>query len=130
MNLNKNELFAIIFFFVLVSWAIVPFFMSSSFTLSDIGYAIILIVIGLTYMLTAFVPQWNKSAIMSDGVVFILTSLFLFSGLNRYVFFIFGACLILLSVLAYDKRLPPKLLKHFYKERSKKWYLKILKIFC
>lgn len=120
MNLSKNELFGIIFFFVLVSWAIVPFFMSSSFTSSDIGFSVILIVIGLTYMLSAFVPQWNKSAILSDGVVFVLTSLVLFSGSDRLIFFIFGAILIFLAFLAYGKRLPPKLLKYFYRERSKK----------
>ena len=116
MKFSKYEMFAVIFFFVLVSWAIVPYFMSSSFSFADVGFSIILITIGLTYMLTIFVPQWNKAAIMTDGVVFILASLFLFSGLTRYVFFIFGALLILLAVLAYDRRLPPSVLKYFYRK--------------
>ena len=50
MKFSKYEMFAVIFSSLfLVSWAIVPYFMSVLFSFADVGFSIILITIGLTY---------------------------------------------------------------------------------
>ena len=83
-------------------------------TSDDYGFAIVLFVIGLTYLLSIFVPIWKKAALMSDGVVIILTSLIFFTGVKSIAFFIFGFVIVFFAILAYIRRLPPKILDYFY----------------
>ena len=114
MRLSRAQFFAIFFFFVLLFLAIQPFITPGAVTLDDQGFAIILFVIGLTYLLSIFVPVWKKAALMADGVVILLTALIFFTGIRSIIFFIFGFILVFLAILAYLRRLPPKILDYFY----------------
>ncbi len=114
MRLSKAQFFAIFFFIVLLFLAIQPFITPGAATSEDLGFAIVLFCIGLTYLLSIFVPVWKKAALMSDGVVIILTSLFLFTDIKSIAFFIFGFVILFLAILAYLRRLPPKILDYFY----------------
>lgn len=114
MRLSKGQFFAIFFFIVLLFLAIQPFITPGVVTSDDYGFTIVLFFIGLTYLLSVFVPIWKKAALMSDGVVIILTALIFFTGVNRIAFFIFGFVILFLAILAYLRRLPPRILDYFY----------------
>ena len=114
MKLSRAQFFAVFFFCVLLILAAWPFTSPGAISSDDYGFSLILFVIGLTYLLSIFVPVWKKAAIMSDGVVILLTAFIFFSDVRRIIFSIFGVCLIVLAVLAYTEKLPAKLLKYFY----------------
>lgn len=76
---------------------------------------IILVVVGVTYATSTFVPAWLKAAVFVDGVVFAFSFFFMTSPLN-IVFGVVGLLLLALSILAYIQKLPNSLLRLFYQK--------------
>ncbi len=76
---------------------------------------ILLVIIGVTYAMSTFVPAWLKSAVFVDGVIFGISYFFTNSPLN-IIFGVVGVLLLALSILAYLGKLPNSLLRLFYQK--------------
>lgn len=76
---------------------------------------ILLVIVGVTYAMSTFVPAWLKSAVFVDGIIFGISYFFVSSPLNA-VFGVVGLILLALAVLAYIGRLPNSLLRLFYQK--------------
>ena len=88
---------------------------ASPVTLDIIASTVVLIVVGWTLAMSIFEPNWIKAAIFLDGLVFLAVGItFLLSPYN-YIFILFGVILIIIAVLAYLRKLPPSLLRYFYR---------------
>ena len=112
MKISRIQQFSVIFTFIMISWAMLPFF--GYYTLDNISIAtsIILILIGVAYPLSLFKPQWNKAILLIEGIIFGVVGLIF---LDNLLFLVFGIAIAILAILAYMKKLPKKLLKFFYK---------------
>ena len=80
----------------------------------SIAISALLIFIGLTLSVTMFIPSWLKAVIFVEGLLFVIIGFFL-SVPYLYVFILFGVILLVIAILAYLMKLPPKLLNLFYK---------------
>ena len=77
--------------------------------------SILLLIIGVTYAMSTFVPAWLKSAVFIDGVIFGISYFFTSSPLN-IIFGVVGILLLALAILAYIGKLPNSLLRLFYQK--------------
>lgn len=115
MRINRTQQFSVIFAFIMVSWALLPFFGLSVFDDTTIATSIVFCLIGIAYPLTLFKPQWNKALLLLEGIIFAVTGLIFLHPLNNLLFLIIGALLAILAIFAYMKKLPKNFLKFFYK---------------
>lgn len=115
MKLSNSKQFAIIFAVLMFAWGIYSLVTASSINSDAIATVIVLFLIGISYPLTIFVPGWTKAAILIDGIVFAVVGAILLVAPSNLVMIILGVILIILSLLAYVGKLPPRLLRMFYR---------------
>lgn len=101
----------------MVSWALLPFFnlTGMEFNANSIVTSIVLILLGIAHPLVIFKPQWNKAILLIEGLVFAAAGLIFLEPLDNLFLLITGSFLIIISLLAYIKKLPRNLLRFFYK---------------
>ena len=118
MRYSRIQQFSIIFAFVMITWGLLPFFnLANSYLSSDsIASSIVLFLLGIAYPLIVFKPQWNKSVLLIEGIVFAVVGLVLLQPLYNLLFLIIGGFFVILAILAYLKKLPSGILKFFYKK--------------
>lgn len=114
---SRMRMYSIIFFFVMISLALVPFYYGQPFTGENIASAFIIILVGVVFPLVSFKPQWNKAVLFFEGILFAFLGYNYLANPINYIFLVFGLILVAISLLAYVKKLPPKLLKFFYHSR-------------
>ena len=112
MKINRVQQFSVIFTFIMISWAILPFFGYGTLDNTSIATSVVLVLIGVAYPLSLFKPQWNKAILLIEGIIFGAVGLIF---LDNLLFLIFGLALSILAILAYMKKLPKGFLKFFYK---------------
>ena len=115
MKTNRIQQFSIFFAFIMISWAMLPFFGLATFNETSIATSIILILIGIAYPLAVIKPQWNKSLLFFEGLIIATLGFIFLEPLGSPLLLIIGVALAILSVLAYMRKLPNGLLKFFYK---------------
>ena len=113
MKTTRIQQFSIIFFFIMLSWAMLPFFGFGTLDDVSIATSIVLILIAVAYPLVLIKPQWNKSLLFCEGIIFAAVGFILIKSLA--ILMIIGLVLVILSILAYMRKLPKSLLKFFYK---------------
>ena len=113
---RRMEWFSMIFAFIMVSWALLPFFNLGGMTVNDntIVSSTILILLGIAYPIVVFMPQWNKAILLIEGVVFASVGFIFLDSPNNFLFLILGGFLVIISILAYIRKLPKGFLKFFY----------------
>lgn len=114
---SRMRMYSIIFFFVMVSLAIVPFYYGEPFTTENIASSILVCLVGVAFPLVSYRPQWNKAMLLVEGILFGIIGYTYLNVPVNYVFLVFGLVLIAIALLAYVKKLPPRLLRFFYKSR-------------
>jgi predicted membrane protein len=110
-----KKVFTILIIFLVIYAGVLPLVSGQNLNSEIISTSIIVILIGIAYPLILYRPQWNKSVLFIEGLVVCITgSIFLTNPYNFY-FIAIGAIIILISVLAYMKKLPNFLLGFFYR---------------
>lgn len=101
----------------MITWGLLPFFNldNTSLSLNSIASSTVLFLVGIAYPLIVFKPQWNKAVLLIEGIVFASVGLALLQPLYNLFFLIIGAFFAILAILAYAKKLPPQILRFFYK---------------
>lgn len=115
MKISKIQQFSIVFAFIMIAWAMLPFLGYSTLDNMSIATSAILILIGVAYPLSIFKPQWNKSLLFFEGIIFAAIGQIFLKPLDSYLFLIIGIALAMLAILAYLRKLPNSLLKFFYR---------------
>ena len=115
---TRMEQFSIIFFFVMLSWAIVPWFLGETIDMAQIASSIIMVMVGIAYPLVIFKPEWNKGMLFVEGIIIAILGYMALGNPYNYVFLLFGLILVFISILAYMRKLPSSLLKWFYRNRK------------
>jgi len=118
MSFSRIQQFSIVFAFIMVTWALLPFFNLGGMSVdsNSVASSTILILIGIAYPLVVFKPQWNKSVLLIEGIVFVVVGLTFLQDPYNILFFIIGLFFIVLAILAYVRKLPSGILKFFYKK--------------
>lgn len=98
----------------LIVWSIFPFITSKTITSDILSTSIIFLLIGFSYLIIVFKPQWNKAILFVEGIIIGLTGYLLDYPYNIY-FAILGIIIVILAILAYKRKLPSFLLNIFYK---------------
>jgi hypothetical protein len=117
MSYSRVQQFSIIFAFIMLTWALLPFFNLAGMTINanSIATSTILALVGIAYPLVLLKPQWNKPMLLIEGFVFAAVGLIFLQPLDNLLFFIIGVFLAIIAVLAYARKLPNGLLRLFYK---------------
>lgn len=113
MKSGKIPIISIFISIFIIALAAYNLATASVWDTETIMITILLVIIGVTYAMSTFVPSWLKSAVFLDGVIFGLSYFFVTSPLN-IVFGVVGLLLLALSILAYLGKLPISLLRLFY----------------
>ena len=115
MKLTMRSIILLAFSALLILLGLWNYVSAGSATLDVIASSVVLVVVGWTLAMSLFEPNWIKAAIFLDGLVFLAVGItFLLSPYN-YIFILFGVILIAIAVLAYLRRLPPNILRYFYR---------------
>lgn len=108
-----KKVFALLVLLLVVYIGILPLF--GNLTSDIIATSVIVICVGMGYVTILFQPQWNKAALLIEGVVIMAVGAIFLSFPNNYLFIVIGTIIILIDIAAYRKRLPSFLLDFFYK---------------
>ncbi len=100
---------------MLVVWGIAPFLRHQTITNDVIATAIILILIAIAYMIILFNPSWTKAVFFFEGIIIGFTGYTLLAFPYNIELAIVGIIIVLIAILAYLQKLPPSILKWFYR---------------
>ena len=109
------KLLGIVLALMLIVWAITPFVTHKPITPDVIATAIILILIAIAYFIILYNPSWTKAVFFFEGIVIGVSGYMLLDYPYSIEFIIVGLIIIIIAVLAYLQKLPPKILKWFYR---------------
>lgn len=115
MKSGKFSFLGIIISIFLIALGAYNLATSSVWDYDTIVVTIILVIVGVTYAMSTFVPAWLKSAVFVDGLVFGISYFYVTSPLN-VLFGIVGLLLLILAIFAYIGKLPNSLLRLFYQK--------------
>ena len=110
-NIKMFKLLAL----MLVVWGISPFLRHQPITNDVMATAIILILIAVAYFIILFNPSWTKAVFFFEGIVIGVSGYMLLSHPYNLEFAIVGLIIIIIAILAYLQKLPPSILKWFYR---------------
>jgi hypothetical protein len=77
--------------------------------------AIILILIAIAYFVILFNPGWTKAVFFFEGIVIGVSGYMLLAYPYNIGFAVVGLIIIIIAILAYLRKLPPGILKWFYR---------------
>ena len=109
------KLLGVMLALVLIVWAVSPFVTHKPITTEVIATAIILILIAVAYLIILYNPSWTKAVFFFEGIVIGVSGYMLLDYPYSVEFVIVGLIIIIIAVLAYLQKLPPKILKWFYR---------------
>ena len=114
-NVKMFKLLGIMLALVLIVWAIAPFVTHKPITTDVMATAIILILIAIAYFIILYNPSWTKAVFFFEGIVIGVSGYMLLDYPYSIEFAIVGLIIIIIAVLAYLQKLPPSILKWFYR---------------
>ena len=100
---------------MLIVWAVSPFLRHQPITNDVMATAIVLILIAVAYMVILFNPSWTKAVFFFEGIVIGVSGYMLLDSPYNIELAIVGLVIIAIAVLAYMQKLPPSILKWFYR---------------
>ena len=100
---------------VLIVWAVSPFLAHKPITNDVVATAIIFILIAIAYLIILYNPGWTKAVFFFEGIVIGVSGYMLLDYPYSIEFAIVGLIIIIIAVLAYMQKLPPSILKWFYR---------------
>ena len=114
-NVKMFKLLGVMLALMLIVWAVSPFVTHKPITTEVIATAIILILIAVAYLIILYNPRWTKAVFFFEGIVIGVSGYMLLDYPYSVEFVIVGLIIIIIAVLAYLQKLPPKILKWFYR---------------
>ena len=114
-NVKMFKLLGVMLALMLIVWAISPFVTHKPITTEIVATAIILILIAVAYLIILYNPSWTKAVFFFEGIVIGVSGYMLLDYPYSVEFVIVGLIIIIIAVLAYLQKLPPKILKWFYR---------------
>ncbi|WP_295609304.1 hypothetical protein [uncultured Methanobrevibacter sp.] len=114
-NVKMFKLLGVMLALMLIVWAVSPFVTHKPITTEVIATAIILILIAVAYLIILYNPSWTKAVFFFEGIVIGVSGYMLLDYPYSVEFVIVGLIIIIIAVLAYLQKLPPKILKWFYR---------------
>ncbi len=115
ITIKNIKTLGIILALVLIYLAICPFFTDEIITKNTIATTIILILVAIAYIVVIFKPQWNKALLLLEGLVVAIVGYMFLAIPYNYLLTIIGFIIAIIAILAYLEKLPPSLLKFFYR---------------
>lgn len=114
-NVKMFKLLGVALAVMLIIWAISPFFRHQTITNNIMATSIILILIAVAYLIILYNPSWTKAVFFFEGIVIGVSGYMLLDYPYNIELAIVGLIIIIIAVLAYMQKLPPKMLKWFYR---------------
>ena len=114
-NVKMFKLLGVALALMLIVWAISPFIRHQPITNDVMATAIILILIAVAYFIIMFNPGWTKAVFFFEGIVIGVSGYMLLNYPYNIELAIVGLIIIIIAILAYLQKLPPNILKWFYK---------------
>ena len=114
-NVKMFKLLGVMLAVALIVWAISPFITHKPITNDVMATSIIFIVIAIGYMTVVFNSSWTKAVFFFEGIVIVVVGYMLLAFPYNIGFAILGLIIIIIAILAYLQKLPPNILKWFYK---------------
>lgn len=114
-NVKMFKLLGVMLALVLIVWGLSPFLRHQTITNEVIATAIILVLIGVAYLIILFNPSWTKAVFFFEGIVIAVAGYMLLDMPYSIELVVVGLFIIAIAVLAYLQKLPPSILKWFYR---------------
>ncbi len=114
-NVKMFKLLGVMLAIMLIVWGISPILRHQPLTNDVIATAIILILIAVAYLIIMFKPPWTKAVFFFEGIVIGVSGYMLLDHPYNIEFVIVGLIIVAIAVLAYLQKLPPSILKWFYR---------------
>lgn len=114
-NVKMFKLLGVMLALVLIIWGVSPFLRHEPITNNIMATAIILVLIGIAYLIILFNPGWTKAVFFFEGIVIGVSGYMLLAFPYNIGFAVVGLIIVAIAVLAYLGKLPPGILKWFYR---------------
>ena len=114
-NVKMFKLLGVMLALMLIVWGVAPFLRHQPITNDVMATAIILILIAIAYFIILFNPSWTKAVFFFEGIVIGVSGYMLLDYPYSLEFAIVGLIIVIIAVLAYLQKLPPSILKWFYR---------------
>ena len=114
-NVKMFKLLGVMLALVLIVWGIAPFLRHQPITNDVMATAIILVLIAVAYFIILINPSWTKAVFFFEGIVIGISGYMLLSYPYSLEFAAVGVIIVLIAILAYLQKLPPGILKWFYR---------------
>ena len=114
-NIKMFKLLGVLLALMLIVLAIMPFVRHETITKDVIATAIILILIAVAYFVILYNPSWAKAVFFFEGIVICVSGYMILDYPYNLVLILVGLIIIAISILAYTQKLPPSMLKWFYR---------------
>ena len=114
-NIKMFKLLGVMLAVMLIVWAVSPFLRHQPITNDVMATAIIFILIAIAYFIILYNPGWTKAVFFFEGIVIGVSGYMLLGHPYNIEFAVVGLIIILIAILAYLQKLPPSILKWFYR---------------
>ena len=100
---------------MIIILGILPLFNGNALDNDTIATSIILILLGVAYIIIALKPGWTKAVFFFEGIVIGIAGYMLLAVPYNWGFAIIGLFIVIIAILAYLMKLPPSILRFFYR---------------
>ena len=114
-NIKMFKLLGVLVALVLIVIAILPIMRHEPLTNDVIATAIILILIAVAYLIILYNPSWTKAVFFFEGIVIGVCGYMILDYPYNLELAIVGLIIMVIAILAYLQKLPPNILKWFYR---------------
>lgn len=114
-NIKMFKLLGVLLALMLIVLAIMPFIRHETITNDVMATAIILILIAVAYFIILYNPSWTKAVFFFEGIVICVSGYMILDYPYNLGLALVGLIIIAIAVLAYMQKLPPSILKWFYR---------------
>jgi NADH:ubiquinone oxidoreductase subunit K len=114
-NVKLFKVLGIFLAVMLIVLGVYPFITHQQITNDVMATSIILILLAVAYCVILYNPSWTKAVFFFEGIVIGVSGYMLLDYPYGIEFAVVGVIIILIAVLAYMQKLPPNILKWFYR---------------
>ncbi|WP_407379985.1 hypothetical protein [Methanobrevibacter sp.] len=114
-RIKTIKMLGIILAVMLIVIGILPVIRGDELTNDTLATSIILILLGIAYIIITNKPEWTKAVFFFEGIVIGVAGYMILEVPYNFGFLIIGLIIIVIAILAYLMKLPPSILKFFYR---------------
>lgn len=114
-NIKMFKLLGVFLALMLIVVAIMPIVRHEPLTNDVIATAIILIMIAIAYFIILYNPSWAKAVFFFEGIIISVSGYMIVDYPYNIGLALVGIAIIAIAILAYLQKLPPSILKWFYR---------------